>query len=47
MVRTEAAGVNWYLNRNVKLALEFQDTGFTGGNRSHEKALLSRVQLGF
>jgi phosphate-selective porin OprO/OprP len=46
-----ALGVNWYLNDNVKLMTDYEETYFTGGaasgNRTTEQALFSRVQLAF
>lgn len=44
-------GVNWYLNKNVKLVLDYFDTRFeaaSGGTSHHdEQAILSRFQLAF
>lgn len=44
-------GGNWYLNKNVKLVLNYAQTSFAGGakkgNRPDEYAILSRVQLAF
>jgi phosphate-selective porin OprO and OprP len=43
-------GVNWYLNQNVKWALDYDQThfeGFDGSARPDEKALFMRVQLAF
>ncbi len=49
--RAWAAGVNWYLNRNVKLVMNYENTTFiggaVGGDRSAEHALLSRFQIAF
>lgn len=49
--RAWAGGVNWYLNRNVKLVLNYEDTSFSGGasggDRSREHAVLSRFQIAF
>jgi len=50
--REWGAGVNWYLNRNVKLALDYARTRFTGGgasgaDREDEKVLLQRLQIAF
>lgn len=46
------AGVNWYLNENVKLQLNYDHTTFDGGasgdqDRPDEEALISRVQFRF
>jgi phosphate-selective porin OprO/OprP len=44
-------GVNWYLNRNVKLQLNYDETTFEGGaagaDRLDEKVLFTRVQLAY
>ena len=51
-----AVGFNWYLNQNVKLVLDYEQTTFEGGgggtavsprDREDEQVLLSRVQLYF
>jgi phosphate-selective porin OprO and OprP len=43
------AGVNWYLNKNIKLVLDYANTDFRGGaatgDRPTEKAIVGRVQL--
>lgn len=44
-------GLNWYLNRNVKASLDYEQTAFEGGastgDRPDEKIVFSRVQLAF
>ena len=45
-------GINWYLNRNIKLQLNYDQTHFTKGaengvHRSDEKILFSRLQITF
>ena len=45
-------GINWYLNRNIKFQLDYNQTHFTGGagggaNRAEEKVLFSRMQIAF
>lgn len=45
-------GLNWYLNDNVKWALDYEHTRFEGGaaagaDRDNEDALLLRMALGF
>ncbi len=49
-------GFNWYLNRNLRVALNYERTRFeggsteggaTGGDREDEKVLLSRFQVSF
>jgi phosphate-selective porin OprO/OprP len=53
-----SAGLNWYLNRNVKFAVSFSHTKFEGGGgsgasapaavtRQSENVLFTRVQLAF
>lgn len=45
------AGVNWYLNANVKLSTDYERTRFEGGSvagdRASERVLLTRVQVAF
>jgi phosphate-selective porin OprO/OprP len=52
--RAWAAGLNWYLNRDLRLDLSFSRTTFTGGNgttatvtRQPENVLFTRIQLAF
>lgn len=49
-----SAGVNWYLNRNVRVNASFSRTTFDGGNgpgagvtKQPENAIFTRVQLAF
>lgn len=50
------AGLNWYLNKNVKLSASYSDTRFDGGanggatvvaDRDAERAIFTRVQLSY
>jgi phosphate-selective porin OprO/OprP len=48
------AGVNWYLNRAVRISVDYGNTKFgggaaasAGGNRPTERALLQRFQINF
>lgn len=45
------AGANWYLNRAVKVSLDYGNTRFSGGavngDRSTERVLINRFQLNF
>ncbi|KAF1685518.1 porin [Pseudoxanthomonas broegbernensis] len=46
------AGVNWYLNSNLKLVVNYLQTGFEGGaaggaDRPTEKAVFTRLQVAF
>jgi phosphate-selective porin OprO and OprP len=50
--KTWAAGVNWYLNRSLKLMLDYDQTSFEGGaakgaDRPDEELLLCRAQISF
>ncbi len=45
-------GLNWYLNKNVKFNLDYDQTAFTGGapnraDRPDEKVILARTQFAF
>jgi len=47
-------GLNWYLNRNIKLNFDYEQTRFQGGSQTpgtvtakDEKAFMTRVQFGF
>lgn len=44
-------GVNWHLNRNIKLSLNYDQTDFSGGSSAFlnngEKAILTRAQFTF
>lgn len=47
-----SAGINWHLNQNVKLSLDYDHTAFTGGaaagaDRHSESGILTRLQLAF
>jgi phosphate-selective porin OprO and OprP len=49
-----SVGLNWYLNRNVKLNLDYEHTWFDGGSKASgavtaqdENAFMTRVQFGF
>ncbi len=51
-----ALGLNWYLNQNIKLAFDYEETEFEGGgggtaesprDREDEKVVLGRLQLYF
>jgi len=52
--REWVGGVNWYLNRMIRISLDYGHTNFgggaavaAGGNRPSEKALLQRFQINF
>ncbi len=50
--KTWGAGINWYLNRNVKLSLNYDRTSFDGGaakgaDRPDEQSLICRAQFSF
>ncbi len=49
--RAWGAGINWYLNRAVKLTADFEETHFRGGAafgaRETERDLLTRIQVGY
>ena len=46
-----AVGINWYLNRNAKLAVDYERTDFDGGastgDRKQEKIIFSRLQISY
>lgn len=51
-----AGGLNWYLNKNIKLSLDYEQSRFTGGaaekdgtlkDREAEKVVLNRFQIAF
>ena len=45
------AGVNWYLNRNVRVSLDYETTRFEGGaavgDRADEDVIFTRFQVSF
>lgn len=50
--RAWAVGLNWHLNQNVKLVLDYEHTEFDGGaaagaDRHVEQGILTRLQLAF
>ena len=46
--REWVGGGNWYLNRLVRISVDYANTNFTGGsNRPPEKVLLTRFQINF
>jgi phosphate-selective porin OprO/OprP len=53
--REWGVGLNWYLNKNVKAVLDYEQTSFDGGaangslvaNRPAEKVIFTRLQLAF
>lgn len=54
VAREVVGGVNWYLNRLVRLSMDYGRTNFggggtlqAGGNRPTEKALIFRIQINF
>jgi phosphate-selective porin len=45
-------GVNWHLNRNLKVSLDFENTDFTGGKKNpttanNEQVIFGQVQVSF
>lgn len=40
-------GLNWYLNRNVRSDLDYEQTQFDGSGRATEKVFFTRLQLKF
>ena len=50
--RAWGVGLNWYLNRNVKLVLDYEETSFDGGaaggtDRDTERVVFTRAQVSF
>ena len=49
--REWAVGLNWYLNKNIKFAVDYDQTDFDGGaavgDRPTEKVVFGRVQVAF
>ena len=49
--RAIAAGLNWFLNRNVKVVLQYEETQFDGGapggDRPAERGVFTRLQFAF
>ena len=49
--RAWAVGLNWYLNKNLRVMLDYEQTQFDGGavtgDRPDEKAYLTRIGLAF
>ncbi len=50
-IKEWVAGLNWYLNRNLRIGINYEDVGFSGGalsgNRERERLILSRFQIAF
>jgi phosphate-selective porin OprO/OprP len=53
-VRSWGVGLNWYLNRNIKLTLDYDQTQFRGGSQrpgavtaQDEQVIISRAQFSF
>jgi len=53
-VRSWGVGVNWYLNKNIKLTLDYDQTKFRGGSKrpgavtaQDERVIISRAQFSF
>src|SRR5438105_7458955 len=53
-VRSWGVGANWYLNRNIKLSLDYDQTDFDGGSAKpgnvtaqDERVIMTRVQFSF
>jgi phosphate-selective porin OprO/OprP len=46
-----AVGINWYLNKNAKFTVDYEQTKFKGGastgDRKQEKIIFSRLQLSY
>jgi phosphate-selective porin OprO/OprP len=46
-----AVGLNWYLNRNLRLTFDYETTKFEGGaatgDREDEEIFFSRFQIAF
>jgi len=46
-----SVGLNWYLSKNTKFTVDYEETEFTGGasagNRATEKIIFSRLQISY
>jgi phosphate-selective porin OprO/OprP len=44
-------GINWYLNKNARFTVDYEQTKFAGGasagDRKQEKIIFSRLQLSY
>ena len=54
ILRAWGVGANWYLNRNVKLMLDYDRSDFSGGSTApgqvtaqDEQVIITRVQVSF
>lgn len=45
--RAWAIGFNWHLARSIKIVIDYERTHFTGGGRSPETFVVSRIQTAF
>ncbi|MDE3195790.1 MAG: porin [Acidobacteriota bacterium] len=47
IAREKVAALNWYLNRLVRMSMNYGATRFSGGNRAEEKVVILRFQVNF
>jgi phosphate-selective porin len=47
IAKERVAAVNWYLNRLLRISLNYGATRFGGSNRPEERVVILRLQVNF